>query len=126
MLPTFQKIAKTLKEEHNVTFAKLNIGVEKDTQAKYQIPVLPGIRFFRRGVIFDYEGPRGEEGYEGVCLLTISLLIFVFFLALLKYFLSEKDKTDLAENPVLVLNEKNFDEITENTELILVEFFVNE
>lgn len=58
--------------------------------------------------------------------LTISLLIFVFFLALLKYFLSEKDKTDLAENPVLVLNEKNFDEITENTELILVEFFVKE
>ena len=58
--------------------------------------------------------------------ITISLLIFVFFLALLKYFLSEKDKTDLTENPVLVLSEKNFDEITENTELILVEFFVKE
>lgn len=69
-----------------------------------------------------------EKKVMKVCVspLTISLLIFVFFLALLKYFLSEKDKTDLAENPVLVLNEKNFDEITENTELILVEFFVNE
>lgn len=78
MLPTFQKIAKTLKEEYNVTFAKLNIGVEKDTQAKYQIPVLPGIRFFRHGVIFDYEGPRGEEGYEGMCLLSPFLSLFLF------------------------------------------------
>ena len=66
LLPMFETVAKRLKLEHNVTFAKLNIENEKQTQAKYQINVLPGIRIFRRGVIFDYEGPGEEAGAEGI------------------------------------------------------------
>lgn len=65
LLPVFEAVAKTLKLEHNITFAKLNIETEKQTQAKYQIRVLPGIRMFRRGIIFDYEGPGEELGVQG-------------------------------------------------------------
>ena len=60
-------MAKRLREEHNITFAILNVETEKQTQAKYQIPTLPGVRIFRKGVIFDYEGPIGETGPQGKC-----------------------------------------------------------
>lgn len=67
----FEEVAKILKEDHNVTFAKINIEIEKKTQAKYQISVLPGIRIFRRGVIFDYEGPGEKEGSDGVSTMLV-------------------------------------------------------
>ena len=43
-----------------------------------------------------------------------------------KYFLKEKEKDYLGENPVLVLTDDNFDDIASTAETMLVNFYVTQ
>ena len=54
------------------------------------------------------------------------IITFEHVTALFDYFMKEKEKTWLTDNPIIQLTEDNFDQITKTTDLILVDFFVNE
>ena len=56
----------------------------------------------------------------------MNIYIYFHLTAMIEYFLKQKETKWLSENPVLELNNDNFDQITGSTELILVDFFVNE
>ena len=57
-------MARQLKP-FNITVARVNIEKEKKTQAKFEILTLPAVRIFRRGIVYDYDGPTQEKGTEG-------------------------------------------------------------
>lgn len=64
LIPAFQEVARRLKP-FNITVARVNIEKEKKTQAKFEILTLPAVRIFRRGIVYDYDGPTQEKGTEG-------------------------------------------------------------
>lgn len=45
---------------------------------------------------------------------------------LTKYFLEEKKKDYLGENPIIELTDENFDRIVSSAETIFIEFFITE
>ena len=130
--PIFLTVAENLKP-HGVKFGKVNIEDETPLKTRFSIEQLPGVLMFRKGIMYKYSGPLGTSGPEGIILLLLSktcfscnIIVSNSIIEITKYFLEEKEKDYLGENPVLVLTDSNFDDITSTAEIILVDFFVKE
>lgn len=56
---------------------------------------------------------------------NVSLVLNIFS-EITKYFLEEKKKDYLGENPILELTDDNYDSIVSSAETIMVNFYINE
>ncbi|XP_002732815.1 protein disulfide-isomerase A4-like [Saccoglossus kowalevskii] len=106
LAPHYEKAAKRLKEnDPPVLLAKVDATEESELGTRYDVSGYPTLKVFRKGEAFNYEGPREEEG-------------------IVKYM---KEQADPNWKPppeaVITLTEANFDEIVNEAELILVEFY---
>ena len=68
VLALFEEVASSL-EFDGISFGKLEIESNPDTKARYQITEVPDVRIFRRGVVFQYQGPGEQEGAKGTYML---------------------------------------------------------
>ncbi len=129
MEPTFLTVAENLKP-HGIKFGKVDIEEEKTLKTRFSIEQLPWVLMFRKGIMYKYEGPLGVSGPEGIVIMIVIcnklIILIVIILEITKYFLQEKEKDYLQENPVLILTDDNFDDITSTAEIILIDFFVKE
>ncbi|XP_077977959.1 protein disulfide-isomerase A4-like [Glandiceps talaboti] len=106
LAPEYSRAAKQLKEnDPPVSLAKLDATEHGTVASRYDVSGYPTMKIFRHGEVFDYKGPREEEG-------------------IVKYM---KEQADPNWKPppeaVLTLTDDNFDEIVDKEELILVEFY---
>ncbi|XP_053570466.1 protein disulfide-isomerase A4 [Bombina bombina] len=105
-VPEYEKIAKTLKEnDPPIPVAKIDATKETTVASKYEISGYPTIKILKKGQPVDYDGSRTEaEIVEKV---------------------KEISHPDwkLPPEATLVLTKDNFDEVVNNADIILVEFY---
>jgi protein disulfide-isomerase-like protein len=112
MKPFYHEAAKllrddaTIKTDKPVVLSKLDATVEKLTAAKFEIQGYPTLKIFRKGIAYDYDGPRQDAK------------------AIAKY-LAKESSNDWKppKSAVRVLVNDNFTEFTSQHELSLVEFY---
>lgn len=63
LAPEYSKAAKAMKTtDPAVPFAKVDATVETDLASKFEIGGYPTLKIFRKGVPYEYDGPREEKG----------------------------------------------------------------
>ncbi|XP_077347993.1 protein disulfide-isomerase A4 [Lithobates pipiens] len=104
--PEYEKIAKTLKDnDPQIPVVKIDATVASKVAEKYDISGYPTIKILKKGQPVDYDGPRTEKAIvEKVTEI------------------SHPDWT-LPPEATLVLTGENFDEVVNNADIILVEFY---
>lgn len=104
--PEYEKIAKTLKDnDPQIPVAKIDATVASKVAEKYDISGYPTIKILKKGQPVDYDGPRTEKAIvEKVTEI------------------SHPDWT-LPPEATIVLTGENFDEVVDNADIILVEFY---
>ena len=59
----YEKAAKVLKtNDPPVTLATVDATVETDLASRYDVSGYPTLKFFKKGDVNDYDGPRDENG----------------------------------------------------------------
>lgn len=63
LAPEYAKAAKKMKANvPPVAFAKVDATVHSDLGQKYDVSGYPTLKFFKKGEVHDYDGPRHEMG----------------------------------------------------------------
>ncbi|KAM4706288.1 protein disulfide-isomerase A4 [Rhinophrynus dorsalis] len=104
--PEYEKIAKTLKEnDPPIPVAKIDATVATEVAGKYDISGYPTIKILKKGQAVDYDGSRTEEAIVAK--------------------VKEISQPDWKPPPeaTIVLNKDNFDDVVNNADIILVEFY---
>ncbi|XP_068565889.1 protein disulfide-isomerase A4 [Cebidichthys violaceus] len=104
--PEYEKIAQTLKEnDPPIPVAKVDATVASEIASRFEVSGYPTIKIMKNGKPVDYDGARTEEA----------------IVARVK----EVAQPDWKPPPeaTLVLTKDNFDEIVNNADIILVEFY---
>ncbi|KAM8967809.1 protein disulfide-isomerase A4 isoform 2-T2 [Pelodytes ibericus] len=104
--PEYEKIAKTLKEnDPPIPVAKIDATIATEVASKYDIGGYPTIKILKKGQAIDYDGSRTEN--EIVAKVR------------------EIAQPGWIPPPeaTIVLTKDNFDEVVENADIILVEFY---
>ncbi|XP_075683010.1 protein disulfide-isomerase A4 [Rhinoderma darwinii] len=104
--PEYEKIAETLKKnDPPIPVAKVDATEATKVAEKYDISGYPTIKIFKKGQPVDYDGSRTEKAIVA----------------------KAKEVSDpnwtIPPEATIVLTEANFDEVVENADLILVEFY---
>ncbi|XP_072268072.1 protein disulfide-isomerase A4 [Pyxicephalus adspersus] len=104
--PEYEKIAKTLKDnDPPIPVVKIDATEASQLAEKYEISGYPTIKILKKGQSIDYDGPRTEKAIvERV---------------------KEISHPDWKKPPeaTVVLTKDNFDEVVNNAEIMLVEFY---
>lgn len=104
--PEYEKIASTLKEnEPPIPVAKIDATTESALASRFDVSGYPTIKILKKGQTVDYEGSRTQEE----------------IIAKVKE-ISQPNWTPPPE-VTLVLNKDNFDEVVNDADIILVEFY---
>ena len=63
LAPEYEKAAKVLKENNPpVLLGAVDATVESDLASKFDVSGYPTLKFFKKGVAVDYDGPRHQDG----------------------------------------------------------------
>ncbi len=78
MKPYYHKAAALLKKDASIKiqpmFAKVDATIETELAKRFQVPGYPTLKLFRKGVVYKYEGPRGDEqGYKKKKLICVKV-----------------------------------------------------
>ncbi|XP_074123697.1 protein disulfide-isomerase A4 [Sminthopsis crassicaudata] len=104
--PIYEKIAKTLQEnDPPIPVAKIDATAASTLASRYDVSGYPTIKILKRGQAVDYDGPRSEDD----------------IVAKVKE-VSQPSWTPPPE-VTLVLTKDNFDEVVNDADIILVEFY---
>ncbi|XP_078544297.1 protein disulfide-isomerase A4-like [Lissotriton helveticus] len=104
--PEYEKIAQTLKaNDPPIPVAKIDATVATAVAGRFDVSGYPTIKILKKGQPVDYEGARTEEALVAK--------------------VKEVSDPDWAPPPevTMVLTKDNFDEVVNNADLILVEFY---
>ncbi|KAJ8377552.1 hypothetical protein AAFF_G00256160 [Aldrovandia affinis] len=104
--PVYEKIAQTLKEhDPPIPVAKVDATVSSALGSRFEVSGYPTIKILKKGETVDYDGGRTEQ--EIVSRVT------------------EVAQPDWKPPPeaTLVLTKDNFDDVVNNAEIVLVEFY---
>lgn len=78
MKPFYHEAAKILRNDESVksdkpvVFAKVDATIEQDLASRFQIQGYPTLKIFRKGVPYEYDGPRkGGKGLIKVLIIYI-------------------------------------------------------
>lgn len=106
LAPEYKVAARQLKAlDPPIPLAKVDATSNEDLALQYEINGYPTMKVFRKGVPYEYEGPRKADG-------------------IIKYMKNEaRPDWKPPVDQVLVLTKDNFTDITHNSPLILVEFY---
>lgn len=78
MAPNYEKAAKILSEDKNIIpLAKVDATFELELSEKYNIAGYPTLLVFRRGRHYEYQGGRGVNGKNILCLVKNSNYISI-------------------------------------------------
>lgn len=112
MKPFYHEAAKILREDESVksdkpvVFAKVDATIEQELASRFHLQGYPTLKIFRKGVAYDYEGPRREAKN------------------IVDYLVKQASNSWKAPvSQVVVLTKANFTEWVEKHELSLVEFY---
>lgn len=106
LAPEYKVAAKELlSHDPPIPLAKVDATSNEDLASKYEVTGYPTMKVFHNGVPYEYEGPRKADG-------------------IVSYMKREArpDWKPPAEH-VIVLTQENFTEATQNSDLMLVEFY---
>ena len=71
MAPEYEKAAKELSQRSPpIPLAKVDATVESEIASRFGVTGYPTLKIFRKGKVFDYNGPR--EKYGRSSLLTVA------------------------------------------------------
>ncbi|XP_028412228.1 protein disulfide-isomerase A4-like [Dendronephthya gigantea] len=106
LAPIYEKAAKVLKgNDPPVFLGAVDATVETDLASRFDISGYPTLKFFKKGVAIDYDGPRDEDG-------------------IVEYM---KERADSEWKPppqaVITLGKDNFTNFVNKEPLMLVEFY---
>lgn len=63
LAPEYEKAAKVLKEsDPPVLLGAVDATVETDLASKFDVSGYPTLKFFKKGAVVDYDGPRHQDG----------------------------------------------------------------
>jgi len=106
LAPEYSKAALTLKTSTPpVPLGKVDCTVEKELGNRFDVQGYPTLKLFKDGVPADYDGPREEKGIVN--------------------YMKERSDPNWKPPPeaVITLTKDNFDELTQQEDLMLVEFY---
>lgn len=73
MAPEYEKAAKELSQRSPpIPLAKVDATVENEIASRFEVTGYPTLKIFRKGKVFDYNGPREKYGES----LPVSHLMF--------------------------------------------------
>lgn len=117
MMPFYHEAAKLLKENESfktdkpVAFAKVDATLEKNLTARFDIKGFPTLHLIRKGLVYDYEGPRSEAK------------------DIAKYLVKEArndwdpNAVEIEDSVHVIKSEKMFDEFLKQNDLVVVFFY---
>nr|XP_023648626.1 protein disulfide-isomerase A4 [Paramormyrops kingsleyae] len=104
--PEYEKIAQTLKEnEPPISVAKVDATKENALGSRFDVSGYPTIKILKNGEPVDYDGDRSEQA-------IVSRVKEV-----------AQPDWKLPPEATMVLTKENFDEVVNNADIILVEFY---
>ncbi|XP_005099457.1 protein disulfide-isomerase A4 isoform X3 [Aplysia californica] len=97
--------AALLENDPPVALGKVDATVHTELAQRFEVQGYPTLRFFKNGKDYEYDGPRFKDG--------------------IVEFMQKIAKPDWAPEPeaVITLTKDDFDEVTENEEIMIVEFY---
>lgn len=106
LAPEYAKAAQKLKEhDPPIPLAKVDATEHKGLASEYGVQGYPTLKVFRKGLAYDYEGPRNEDG-------------------IVKYMEEQADPNwKPPPEKVVTLTGDNFDEFVNTHPLVLLEFY---
>ncbi|XP_046846984.1 protein disulfide-isomerase A4-like isoform X2 [Xenia sp. Carnegie-2017] len=106
LAPEYESAAKVLKENKPpVLLGAVDATVESDLASRFDVSGYPTLKFFKKGVAVDYDGPRVKDG-------------------IVEYMKERADpEWKLPPEAVLTLTKDNFTDIVNKEPLMLVEFY---
>lgn len=88
MAPEYEKAAKELSQRSPpIPLAKVDATTENELASRFDVTGYPTLKIFRKGKVFDYNGPRekyGRSQHSPVCSIFY-LFIYVYFFATLHF-----------------------------------------
>lgn len=106
LAPEYASAATELaKSDPPVALGKVDATVHLKLANRYDVSGYPTLRFFKNGKVYDYDGPRNKDG--------------------IVEYMKERASPKWEPEPeaVLTLTKDDFDEVVNNEELMLVEFY---
>jgi len=106
LAPKYEEAAGQLKDsEYPVVLGKVDATIHSGLASRFAVQGYPTLKFFKNGVVQDYDGPRDADGIVA--------------------YMSEKADPNWKPPPeaVLTLTTEDFNEVINRENLILVEFY---
>ncbi|XP_071811453.1 protein disulfide-isomerase A4-like isoform X3 [Apostichopus japonicus] len=106
LAPNYAKAAQKLKDnDPPIPLGKVDATVHRELGEEYGVSGFPTLKVFRKGKVYDYEGPRDEAG-------------------IIKYMQGQASPSWKPPPEVVVsLNKDNFDTFVNSQPLVLLEFY---
>lgn len=76
----YREAAKQLAPQ-GVQLARVDTSTESTLKSKYQIAQVPALKIFRKGQVFNYDGPNEDKGAQGSTQTTPTLVLLSWLLS---------------------------------------------
>lgn len=81
MAPEYEKAAKELSQRSPpIPLAKVDATVETEVATRFGVTGYPTLKIFRKGKVFDYNGPREKHGKSRCAMLWILIQVFQVYI----------------------------------------------